>query len=60
MEPQLENWELLVTNTLEYYIDDFVVLDKALMGNHYNLTHDFNDTVVNPNVIHKMKFHLQQ
>jgi hypothetical protein len=49
-----------VINILEYYNDDFEVLDKVLMDNHYILILDFVYIVVNPNVIHKMKFHLQQ
>ena len=60
MELQLKNWELLLTGILEYCNGDFVVLDMVLMDNHYNLIHDFDDTVVNPNVIHKMKFHPRQ
>jgi hypothetical protein len=60
MELQLKNLVLHVKDILVYYIVDFEVLDKVLMDNHYNLILDFFDIVVNPNVIHKMKFHLLQ
>jgi len=57
MEHQLKNLVLLVINTSVYYNVDFEALDMVLMDIHYILVLDFFDIVVNPNVIHKKKFH---
>ena len=61
MAHQLKNLALHVKDILVCYRFYFEVLDTVLMGiEFYSKCFCILDISVNPNVIHKMKFHLRQ